>query len=117
MGKHFALTLQLPRYQSERKNKPNTLTLENHNYGLLIVAVAGFLVLAYLVQVNSFSTKGYEIRNAQKKIDQLRNDQRALEVQSAELQSLQRIQSQPAVLNMVPVSSISYVQTTSLSQR
>ncbi|MDB4940060.1 MAG: hypothetical protein JWO40_485 [Candidatus Doudnabacteria bacterium] len=117
MGKHFALTLQLPKYRSERSVKIAPFTLENKKLGISVLVLGSFLVLTYLVQVNSFSTKGYEIRNLQTKVDQLKNDQRALEVQSAELQSLQRIQADPAVLNMVPVSTISYVQTTSLSQR
>lgn len=117
MGKHFALTLQLPKYHIERKAKTSTLTLENKNWGMAILVVGSMLILSYLVQVNSFSTKGYEIKSLQKKVESLRNDQKALEVQSAELQSLQRIQGNPSVLNMVPVSTISYVQTKSLTQR
>lgn len=117
MGKHFALTLQLPRYTSERKNRTSGVMLADRKWGAAVLFTSCLLLITYLVQVNSFATKGYEIGNLQKKIDQLKTEQRTLEVQTAELQSLQRIQAQPTILNMVPVSSISYVQNTSLSQR
>ena len=117
MGKHFALTLQLPKYRAERKNSHvNSLAL-NANYGIIVLAVAALMIVGYLIEVNSFSTKGYEISTLQKKVEQLKEDQRQLEVQAAQLQSLQRIQDDPAVQNMVPVSKISYVQNQSLTQR
>ncbi|GAC1412364.1 MAG: hypothetical protein NVSMB66_1200 [Candidatus Doudnabacteria bacterium] len=117
MGKHFALSLKLPKYKMERQIKNGISTIENRIWGISVLTAAGLLLLFYMIQVNSFSTKGYEIKNLQTKVESLRNDQRALEVQSAELQSLQRIQSSSAVLNMVSVSTISYVQTKSLSAR
>lgn len=122
MGKHFALSLQLPVYRMDKRHERSVKTktsmpLLTSNWGILVLGLCSLLTIVYLIQVNSFSTKGYEISNLQKKIDQLKEDQRTLEVQSAELQSLQRIQADPSLLNMVPVSSISYVQTTSLSQR
>ena len=117
MGKHFALTLQLPKYSVDRKNRGTTTLALNANWGIIILAVAVIMIVAYLIEVNSFSTKGYAISTLQKKVEQLKADQRQLEVQAAQLQSLQRIQSDPAVQNMVPVSKISYVQNQSLSQR
>ncbi len=113
MGKHFALTFNLP----GARLSPRSALSSQPNWGFAVLAAGCLLIVIYLVQVNSFSTKGYEINNLQKKIQQLKDGQKALEVQAAELQSLQRIQSDPIILNMVPVSSINYVQTTSLTQR
>jgi cell division protein FtsL len=117
MGKHFALTLQLPKYNSEKRTRSGSTVGVGSKYGMAVMIGCCVLTLTYLVQINSFSTKGYEIRSLEKKIDQLKQDQRMLEVETAELQSLQRIQNDPAVLNMVSVSSVNYVQNTSLTQR
>ncbi len=122
MGKHFALTFQLPSYRLERSasktsNRFSGMFSNTTNIGAIVLGLCCLLTIAYLIQVNNFSTKGYEISNLEKQISQLREEQKTLEVQTAELQSLQRIQSDPAIVNMVPVSTISYVQTTSLSQR
>ncbi len=120
MGKHFALSLQLPGYHLEKvgsKVSRAELKMQTPLVGAAILGLGVLMVIVYLIQVNSFSTKGYEISTMQKKITQLREEQKNLEIQTAELQSLQRIQGDPTIINMVPVSSISYVQTTSLTQR
>ncbi len=117
MGKHFALTLQLPKYSLERRSRNANSFANTGNWGIIVLAISCLMIVGYLVEVNSFSTKGYEISGLQRKVDQLKEDQRQLEVQAAQLQSLQRIQNDPAVQNMVPVSKVSYVQNQSLTKR
>jgi hypothetical protein len=122
MGKHFALALQLPAYQSRsRKNKiRSSPILKNINYEHIGIAVFALLIctfLAYLIQVNNFAAKGYEINQLQNKISGLQADYKKLEAESSQLQSIQAIQSDNATFNMVPVNSVSYVQPLNLSQR
>lgn len=116
MGRHFALTYRLPNYNRE-KTRVNFWQVDYQNLGIAVFAAIALMTLVYLVQVNTFSTKGFEIRTLQKKIDTLKDQQKDLQLQAAQLQSFQRIQGDPAIMNMVPVTSISYIQTTSLTQR
>ena|SRR5258708_6872491 len=116
MGRHFALTFKLPNY-SRQNSRIRSARLDYKNLGIAVFGAIILMLLIYLVQVNSFSTKGFEISSMQKKINTLKDQQRLLQIQAAQLQSFQRIQGDPAIINMVPVSAVSYIQTTSLTQR
>lgn len=114
------MTLQLPFYRSEQNKKkhPRTSNVKVQHIGFVTFALSVFMILAYLIQVNSFSTKGYEISSIQNNISKLQSNYQGLEVQVAQLQSIQRIQSDPEIASMVPVTSISYVQQSAiLTQR
>lgn len=66
--------------------------------------------LAYLVSINSLSTKGYEIRLLEQKIKNLEATHKNLEVQSSNLQSITRIQREASKLNFVPVGQTVFVK-------
>ncbi len=123
MGKHFALSLQLqalnaqPRARHSSRQGSRFATAVQRKYGSLLFGACCLLGVVYLYQVNSFSTKGFEINTLQKQISTLQEQQRELQVQSAELQSLQRIQSQPQINSMVPVTTISYLKNSTFTQR
>jgi len=120
MGKHFALTFQLPAYTKQRQVRTarnGIAGIQAVHVGAAVLVLLVGTVLAYLVQVNNFATKGYEINRLQTQLAQLQDEHDKLQVQAAQLQSIQRIQTDPAVLNMVPINQITYVQTTALTQR
>lgn len=115
MGKNFALTMQLPKYQGRRQLHRGSSN--SSRVGLVVVAGCMILLVLHLVQINSFSTKGYEIKQRQKEVVQLKEQAKRLEIQSAQLQSIQRVHGDPVILNMVPVTGVSYIQTTALTQK
>ncbi len=128
MGKHFALTLQLQSYVRKPGHirtsarqvsyKKNAFSEIKSKYaGGVIFVLAILLVFFYLFQVNSFSTAGYGINRLHNKVADLENSHKKFEIQAAELQSIQRIQSDSAALSMVPVTSVDYIQATALTQR
>lgn len=117
MGKHFALTLQLPNYQREAKTQKTQSKFLSENIGMYLFAGCIVLVLAYLVQVNSLSTKGYQIQKLQNKVSALREDNKKLTINSTELQSMDQVKSDPAITAMVPVTSINYVHSATLTER
>lgn len=122
MGKHFALTFQLPNFrqqqqQARRKNQNILSGVRAQWLGMSILVLLVGAMLLYLVQVNNFATKGYEIKKLQTAVSQLQDENSKLVVQAAQLQSIQRIQTDPAVLNMVPATQMTYVQTTSLTEK
>ena len=120
MGKHFALTLRTKTNTVEKKQPVQKNSSETTMQVRIGASVLGVLVIAlffYLVQVNGFSTKGYQIRTIQNSIADLENNHTKLEMQAAQLESIQRTETNPTVLGMVPVSQVSFIQTHSLSER
>lgn len=81
--------------------KKRKLSLPQINFVIFVIIAA--LGAAYLVSINSLSTKGYEIRLLEQRIKQLEATHKNLEVQSSNLQSITRIQQEAAKLNFVPV--------------
>ena len=122
MGKHFALTLQLPAYNTGRANIRSSRKgvlhgIKTQHIGVALFASLVVLFLVYLVQVNNFATKGYEIKQLQTRIGGLQSQYKQLETQAAQLQSIQRVQGDQNTASMVPVAKINYIQTTALTQR
>ena len=121
MGKHFSLAMRLPLYHKEQRSKRNRLSVRKrsggHNSGMVVFGALIIFIGLYLFQVNSFSTKGYEVRSLQKKVAQLGEQQKQLATKAAELQSLQRLGSDSALGRMVPVTTISYIQNANLTKR
>jgi hypothetical protein len=118
MGKNFTLARLVPQYSAEvQRTKQKMVKGSGPHVGA--AAVAGPLIAvaivaafcAYVYQANSSSTSGYVSSSIQSQIADSDNQYQALEVQAAQLESLQRIESDPAVASMVPVDTISYIQT------
>lgn len=64
-----------------------------------IVAVSCGIVMAilYVVQINMTATKGYEIRELEASLASLQHQSRVLRLQSLELQSMERLETQMQV--------------------
>lgn len=64
----------------------------------------------YLVQVNSLATKGYHIRDLEKRITQLEAQAADLQSQTLALQSMEALKQRVALLPMVPVGALEYLK-------
>jgi cell division protein FtsL len=115
MGKYFALSMQIPMQQKAGKRAVSKASVEK--LGFAVTAACLLLAVSYLVQANSFSTKGFEISRLQQKVDALSESNKKLQIEAAQLQSLQRIQSEPQQTSMVPVNIVTYIQASALSSR
>lgn len=73
---------------------------------LSIIAVGA---VAYLVQINGLATKGYQIRELETQITQLRQENNQLEVQALDLQSMDNVKNKVTQLNMVPTGKADYL--------
>ncbi|MDD4995572.1 MAG: hypothetical protein PHW53_03865 [Patescibacteria group bacterium] len=73
---------------------------------ILVMIMGGF----YLVQVNKVTTKGYKIRDLEKKIQAIEDSSRKVELEIAELQSLDSVEERVKTLGMVPVENVRYVK-------
>jgi len=64
--------------------------------------------VAYLIQVNSISTKGYEIKKLEQRLLELKETSERLEFEARSLKSIETIQAQAAVLKLVPSKGVNY---------
>lgn len=112
MGRMFALTLSMPMRALTKNKKPVTdsAIMPKINFGMLIFAALVMFGLLYLFQVNSISTKGYEVSRLQKQVQTLTESAKRLELESAELKSIQGIEARVKTLNMVPSAGVNYVK-------
>lgn len=76
---------------------------------VVLTATTGFL---YVLQMNISATKGYDIRELEQKIALLQKDNRDLELDAMELQSMERILGQLPDYYLVEASPDDFVSTT-----
>jgi hypothetical protein len=77
---------------------------------IILIVLACLLGLLYLTQVTKTNAYGYQINTLQQKQSQLRTEHDDLEVASARLQSLQRVEDSQPAKNLVSVAPSSTVR-------
>jgi uncharacterized membrane protein len=77
---------------------------------IILVVLACLLGLLYLTQVTKTNAYGYQINDLQQKQTQLKAEHDNLELSSARLQSLDRVQSSQVASTLVPASPSGTVQ-------
>ncbi|MFH1598011.1 MAG: hypothetical protein ABIB97_02985 [Patescibacteria group bacterium] len=80
---------------------------------LMIVSTVLALGIFYLVETNQVSTRGFELRNLQDKVDELNVQNEKLEVEAAEMKSMQRIEELSQELNLISGGPVLYLNTAS----
>ena len=76
---------------------------------ITLIVLACLLGLLYLTQVTKTNAYGYQINGLQQTQTSLKNQHDDLEVNSARLQSLSRVQNSAVAKNMVPVTPASTI--------
>ena len=71
-----------------------------------LILVVGFM---YIIQVNRSTTKGYQIRDLETRIEQLGIENQRLEIEAAQNRSMAAIDTKVQMLNMKPVEKVEYV--------
>jgi len=92
------------RNQNSVSFRAQTRTLGPVSNTITLIVLACLLGLLYLTQVTKTNAYGYQINNLQQKQSQLKNQHDDLEVASARLQSLARVQGSAVAKNMVSVA-------------
>ena len=77
---------------------------------ITLIVLACLLGLLYLTQVTKTNAYGYEINSLQQKSAQLKSQHADLEVASARLQSMNRVQESAVAKNLVSVAPTATVQ-------
>lgn len=79
-------------------------------WNVAIVVCIAMLAATYLWQINSLSTRGYEIKKIEKDLTILQSQQKHLEMEVSNLQSINRIESASERLNYVPATGVTYIK-------
>ncbi|MDD5043240.1 MAG: septum formation initiator family protein [Patescibacteria group bacterium] len=101
------LRLKKIKYELRRRSFWKRINGLNFNVIILVLIVAAGLL--YLVQINSVAAKGFEIKDLEKRIETLKDDNKNLELKIAELQSHSYLAEKIKGLNMVAVSKVDYL--------
>jgi hypothetical protein len=101
----LTLAIQQSVVRKKQSNPSSTL-----RWNLAIICSILILGLTYIFQINSLGTRGYAIKDLEKKIKQLEIEHKQLEVQSSGLKSITRIQQEAQTRNFVPTSGVNYIQ-------
>ncbi len=75
----------------------------------LCLAVSFFGAL-YLYEINALATKGHEIKEAEKKIQNLREESKKLKIKEVELKSMYTIEKSMPELRLVSSSRVLYIE-------
>lgn len=77
---------------------------------LSILAAIIFFGLLYLFGINATGTKGYQIRDLEQQVRITQEEQKNLQRQVSDLQSITRVQQLAQTLNFVPATGITYLK-------
>jgi len=103
-----SLAMNRTRFSGRNQNsvtfRAQTRTLGPISNTIILIVLACLLGLLYLTQVTKTNAFGYQISNLQQQQTQLKQSHDDLEVASARLQSLSRVQASAVAKDMVPVA-------------
>lgn len=82
---------------------------------MLVAAVTLALAFVYVVQVNRAATRGFNLRDVEKKVEKMRTEVMSLEDKVATLSSVQSLNDRSTQLGFVPVDRLEFVNPASKS--
>lgn len=87
--------------------------IKNHSGFAKVKIFAIFLCLlvcvAYLGIINTTAVKGYEVRSVEERINELKKENKQLQIEEAELNSFYNIKDNIGNLNMVEAEEVVYI--------
>jgi hypothetical protein len=109
-----SLAMNRTRFSGRNQNsvtfRTQSRTLGPISNTIILIVLACLLGLLYLTQVTKTNAYGYQINSLQQQQSQLTTQYDNLQVASARLQSLSRVQSSTVAKNLVAVSPSGTVQ-------
>lgn len=91
----------------EKKKEKGTQKRSSIVVLVLSIILAGAF---YLYQVNDLATKGFEVRDLEKQIQELEKDGKQMQIREVELRSMYNIEKSTQDLNLVNPSNITYLE-------
>ena len=106
-----SLALSRSQFQGRNRNsvsfRTRTRTLGPISNTIILIVLACLLGLFYLAQVTKTNAYGFSVNSLQQQQSQLKNEYANLEVSSAQLQSVSRVEQSSVAKAMVPLTPAS----------
>lgn len=113
--KNFCRLADRPtRKMVSRKNSNSGMRLRLFNFMILTIIVISGSV--YLIEVNSLATKGYQIKELESKIADLKNEKSDLEIEVLSLQSISVVREKIEGLGLVSLEKSDYLRPTPVAR-
>jgi cell division protein FtsB len=93
--------LHFPRHLPPKRQHGWTAPL-----ALLLVFLLGLVALCYVWQVNVTAVRGYDISALERRLEELKEEERKLELRATELQSVRTIEEAIPKLNLIPARKV-----------
>jgi len=98
---------KIPKNESKSKGSAKIVFLALFS---VLVAAIFFGGALYLYQVNDLATKGYEIKDIEKRIQDLEREGKKMKIKEVELKSMYNIEKSTEELDLVSPQNITYVE-------
>ena len=89
--------------------------LNSRGWVIVFICLISLTCLLYLWQVNSLATRGYEIKDLEEKVGELRDKNKSLELKITQLRSTERISQAVEKLEMIEVARVEYLKANGTS--
>lgn len=93
----------------KRKTVSQKLRESESFLGMLFVVFICVASVSYILQTNSLATRGYEVEEYEKKLNDLKYDNQVMKNQEAELRSIKNLETEQGRLSAIASSDIDYV--------
>ncbi|MBW4061865.1 hypothetical protein HJC99_04825 [Candidatus Saccharibacteria bacterium] len=90
--------------------QPTKVVMGPTSATFVVIALVAVLALLYLNQITKTSVFGYKSAALSVQLDQIKSDERDMNVEAARLTSIQAVQQSAAAKAMVPTTQITYAK-------
>jgi len=94
----------------KRTSMPKNFKIGPVTFVVVAVGMFAFIGFLFLAQLFQSSTKGYEISELRSSVDDLKEENKRLEIKAAELRSFENIDESVEKLNMVKSDNVVYLK-------
>ena len=112
MSKFYSLNkINIQKHSPINRSRVSFRLIAPKFFGGLILFLIIFTTLFYIISVNSIATKGFKIEELEKRVSQLKVENKKLELETTSLQSIGNAEEIVKKLGLVKVSSVEYLKT------
>src|SRR3989344_5824814 len=112
MPKFFHLSKNSSKKSYRRNKIARKININTKGLNIFLAALIVVLGVSYLIQTNALATKGYQIKELENKVSDLRQEKSDLELVALSLQSMGSIKNKVNSLEMVSAGEAGYLSGT-----
>ncbi|MFA5070538.1 MAG: hypothetical protein WC528_04635 [Patescibacteria group bacterium] len=98
---------------TQRENAWGRFRLSQQKVSLAVFLALIFSALAYLALINNVSTGGFQLKDLEQRIDQLKVENRKLELEATKLEAMNTLVAASEQLELTQADKVEYLEVTS----